>query len=90
MNDEYIGQVGTHELPGERVSFDYNGFEINKNLFGTKTEIFKEEEIVCRINHQFATTDSRGIYVISYNNKDDEEAFVLFTIAMDKIDSSDY
>ncbi len=91
LNDKYIGQVRTYETStGIELSFNYNGFSVSRNIFNTKIEIFKKGNLVCRINHQFATTDSRGKYVISYNDKEYEEAFVLFTIAMDKINSSSY
>ena len=91
LHDKYIGQVRTYESStGIELSFCYNNFSVKRNLFNTKIEVTQNGKIVCRINHQFATTDSRGTYVISYNNKEYEEAFVIFTIAMDKITSSNY
>ncbi len=91
LNGKRIGRVNRYDTSIESsISFNYKGFRVRKNIFNTKTEITKNKKVMCRINHQFATTDSRGKYVISYNDKEFEEAFVLFTIAMDKIDSSDY
>ena len=91
LHDKYIGQVRTYESStGIELSFCYNNFRVKRNLFNTKIEVTKNGKLVCRVNHQFATTDSRGTYVISYNNKEYEEAFVIFTIAMDKITSSNY
>lgn len=91
LHGKYIGQVRTYESStGIDLAFSYNDFNVNKNIFNTKIEITRKGKLVCRINHQFATTDSRGTYVISYNDKEYEEAFVIFTIAMDKINSSSY
>lgn len=91
LYDKNIGQVRTYESStGIELSFNYNGFNVKRNIFNTKIEITKNGELVCRVNHQFATTKSRGTYVISYNCKEYEEAFVFFTIAMDKITSSNY
>lgn len=91
LYDKHIGQVRTYESSsGIELSFNYNNFNVSRNIFNTKIEIKKNDKLECRVNHQFATTDSRGTYVISYNNKEFEEAFVIFTIAMDKITSSNY
>ena len=91
LYDKYIGQVRTYESStGIELSFNYNNFSVKRNIFNTKIEIRKNGKLECRVNHQFATTKSRGTYVISYNNKEYEEAFVIFTIAMDKITSSNY
>lgn len=91
LYDKYIGQVRTYKSSsGIELSFNYNNFNVSRNIFNTKIEIKKNSKLECRVNHQFATTNSRGTYVISYNNKEFEEAFVIFTIAMDKITSSNY
>lgn len=88
---EFIGQVRTYETSsGIELSFNYNNFSVEKNIYGTKVKIKQKGKLMCRINHQFATTDSRGTYVISYNDKEYEDAFVVFTVAMDKITSSNY
>lgn len=91
LYDKHIGQVRTYESStGIELSFNYENFRVKRNLFNTKIEVTQNGKLVCRVNHQFATTDSRGTYVISYNSKEYEEAFVIFTIAMDKITSSNY
>lgn len=91
LYDKHIGQVRTYESSsGIELSFNYNNFNVSRNIFNTKIEIKKNGKLECRVNHQFATTNSQGTYVISYNNKEFEEAFVIFTIAMDKITSSNY
>ena len=91
LYDKYIGEVGKYKsTSGLKFSFKYNNFSVRRNMVNTKTEIVKNEKVACRINRQFATTNSPGTYVISYNNKEYEEAFVIFTIAMDKITSSNY
>ncbi len=91
LNGQFIGQVRTCDLCVENsLIFDYNDFEVIKNIFNTKIEVYDKQTLVCRINNQFGTSTSRGKYIISYNDEKFEKIFLLFVIAMDKISSSDY